>query len=46
MVTGKISQLDLNYSILNEFANIIKVQKQKIDFDMVFDSVKQYRVIA
>jgi hypothetical protein len=46
MVTGKISQWDLNDSIVNEFANIIKVQKQKIDFDMVFDSVKQYRVIA
>ena len=46
MVTGKISQWDLNDSIVNEFANIIKVQKQKIDFDMLFDSVKQYRVIA
>jgi hypothetical protein len=46
MVTGKISQWDLNDSIVNEFANIIKVQKQKIDFDMVFDSVRQYRVIA
>lgn len=45
MITGKISQWDFNDSIVNEFVNIIKLQKQKIDFDMVFDSVKQYRVI-
>lgn len=43
MVTGKISQWEFNDNIVNEFVSIIKMQKQNIDFDMVFDSVKQYR---
>jgi len=46
MVTGKISLWDYNDNVVNEFVSIIKMQKQNIDFDLVFDSVKKYRVIT
>lgn len=46
MVTGKISQWDYNDNMANEFVSIIKMQKQNIDFDLVFEHVKKYRVIA